>query len=82
MIFQGKAVIIGFVGSVIGYIVGRLAGMAWRETPGMPPVEMALIDQQLMFLVLIAAPLLTALASWLPAIIAAQQDPADVLREE
>ncbi|OGV62331.1 MAG: hypothetical protein A2283_10425, partial [Lentisphaerae bacterium RIFOXYA12_FULL_48_11] len=36
VIFQGKAVIIGFVGSVIGYIVGRLAGMAWRETPGMP----------------------------------------------
>jgi len=82
VIFLGKAVVVGFIGAAIGYFAGRLIGWTWRETPGAPPVEMALIDQQLMLLVLIAAPLLTALASWLPAMIAAQQDPADVLREE
>ncbi len=31
--------------------------------------------------VLVAAPLVAVLASWLPALIAAQQDPATVLRD-
>lgn len=82
VIFLGKAVIIGFAGAAIGYFAGRLAGITWREAPGSLPVEIPLIDQNLMLWILVAAPLLTALASWLPAMIASQQDPADVLREE
>jgi putative ABC transport system permease protein len=82
MIFLGKAIVIGVVGAGLGYLAGRLIGAAWREAPGAPPVPMALIDLRLLMLVMVAAPVLSALASWLPALLAAQQDPADVLREE
>jgi ABC-type lipoprotein release transport system permease subunit len=70
------------VGAALGYAAGRLIGAAWRETPGAPPIEIALVEPRLLVLMLAAAPVLAALASWLPAMIAAQQDPADVLREE
>jgi ABC-type lipoprotein release transport system permease subunit len=82
IIFLGKAVVVGLAGAGLGYFAGRFIGWVWREMPGKPPVEMALVDPKLLLVVLAAAPLLTALASWLPAMIAAQQDPADVLREE
>jgi len=82
LIFLGKAVVLGLVGAALGYVAGRLIGAAWRETPGAPPIEMALIEPRMLLTVLVAAPVLAALASWLPAMVAAQQDPADVLREE
>ncbi|MBM3858515.1 MAG: FtsX-like permease family protein [Verrucomicrobia bacterium] len=82
LIFLGKAAVIGLAGAALGYLAGRLIGMAWRDTPGAPPIEMALIEPGLLLLILAAAPVLAALASWLPAMMAAQQDPADVLREE
>jgi len=41
-----------------------------------------LFNPLVLILVLLAAPLLAGLASWAPAIIAASQDPAQVLREE
>jgi ABC-type lipoprotein release transport system permease subunit len=82
LIFLGKAVVIGFGGACLGYIVGRAVGAMWREAPGAPPIQIALVDPPLLLLVLVAAPLLAALASWLPAMSATQQDPAEVLREE
>lgn len=82
VIFLGKAVMVGFTGGIAGYFAGRVTGLAWRDAPGVSPIEIGLIDRPLMLLILVAAPLLTALASWLPSMIAAQQDPADVLREE
>jgi len=81
-IFLGKAVAMGLSGALLGYIGGRAMGALWRESPGGSPIQIAFIDLQLLVLVLIGAPLLAALASWLPAISAAQQDPAVVLREE
>jgi len=80
-IFLGKAVVVGLIGAVLGYFAGSLIGAAWRETPGALPIKVALIDPRLLLSLLVAAPLLAALASWLPAMLAAQQDPADVLRE-
>lgn len=81
-IFLGKAVVVGVAGAALGYVVGRAIGAAWRESPGGPPLTIAFLDARLLVLVLIAAPLLAALASWLPAMIATQQDPAEVLRAE
>jgi len=81
-IVLGKAGVIGLAGACVGYVAGRAIGSMWREAPGAPPIEMAFIDPRLLLLVLVAAPLLAALASWLPAISAAQQDPAVALREE
>lgn len=82
LIFLGKAVAIGFGGALLGYIIGRAVGAMWREAPGLPPIPVNFVDPKLLLLVLVAAPLLAALASWLPAMIATQQDPAVVLREE
>jgi len=82
LIFLGKAVVIGLGGAAAGYIVGRAIGALWRDAPGAPPIQIAFFDLRLLLLVLAAAPMLAALASWLPAMSATQQDPAVVLREE
>ena len=78
----GKAIVIGVAGACVGYLVGRVIGACWREASGTAPIEVGFIDPRLLVLVLVATPTLAALASWLPAISAAQQDPAEVLREE
>lgn len=80
-LFVGKALLLGLVGSVLGYVLGLglaqvLSGEATRLTftqAVRPTVFTAL---------LILTPILAAIASWLPATIAAAQDPAVVLREE
>jgi ABC-type lipoprotein release transport system permease subunit len=82
LIFLGKAVATGLTGACLGYVAGRVIGVLWREAPGAPPIHLAFVEPRLLLLVVAAAPLLAALASWLPAISAAQQDPAMVLREE
>ena len=82
LIFLGKAAATGLAGAGVGYVAGRVIGLMWREGAGAPPIHLALVDPRLLAVVLCAAPLLAALASWLPAITAAQQDPAVVLREE
>ena len=81
-VILGKAVVIGLAGGCVGYLVGRVIGAWWREAPGTAPTEIALVDPRVLGLVLVATPALAALASWLPAISAAQQDPAVVLRDE
>ncbi len=82
VIFLSKALVMGLVGACLGYVAGREIGILWREAPGAAPIHLAYFDPRLVVLVLVAAPLLAALASWLPAMSAAQQDPAVVLREE
>ncbi len=82
LVFLSKAMAIGFTGACLGYLGGRVVGALWREAGGAPPVQIAFVDLRLLVLVLVAAPLVAALASWLPAATAAQQDPAVVLREE
>lgn len=82
LIFIGKALVIGLTGAFLGCLVGRLIGAMWCEAAGARPIEMPLMEPRLLLLVLVTAPLLAALASWLPAIWAAQQDPAVVLRDE
>jgi putative ABC transport system permease protein len=81
-IILGKAGVIGLVGACVGYAAGRTIGLMWLEGPGAPPIEIAFVEPRLLLLVLTASPLLAMLASWLPAISAAQQDPAVALREE
>ena len=43
---------------------------------------MGLPNPGLLLLALFAAPMLTVISGWIPAIIAAQQDPVTVLREK
>ena len=79
ILFLSKAVLIGLVGALAGYFAGRVVGFLWSEAPAQ--ATMTLLDVELLAAVLVAAPLLSAVASWLPALRAAQQDPAVILRE-
>lgn len=80
-LFISKAILIGFLGALAGYLAGGLVGAAWSDVPAQAQASMKLFDPQLLLAVLVAAPALSALASWLPALLAAQQDPAVILRE-
>lgn len=76
-LFLLKALVMGFAGAFIGYFAGVIAGgllagwFTWR-----------VFNLPLLLAVLFFAPSLALLAAYLPATMAARQDPADVLREE
>jgi len=88
-IFLGRAVMVGLIGAVVGYAVGFALAALWdgREagegllTSG-PAGAAALFGPGLLAGVLLLAPILSAAASLVPALLAAQEDPAMILREE
>jgi hypothetical protein len=77
MIFLGKALLIGIVGAAVGYAIGFGLGTTW----GGEPVAVLFAPSD-MLLAVVLAPLLASLGSWLPAMLAARQDPAVVLQGE
>jgi hypothetical protein len=88
-IFLGRAVVVGLAGAVPGYAVGFVLAVVWDARQagqgalaGGPAGLAALFGPGLLAGVLVLAPLLAAAASLVPALLAAQQDPADILREE
>ena len=76
-LFLLKAIIIGLTGAFTGYVAGVAIGSILG---GQFTLEIFSIN--LLLLVLVFAPILALLAAYIPATIAARQDPADVLREE
>ena len=70
-IFLSRAFLTGIAGALAGGLAGLLAGTVWGETSGL----ILPFDPALWLGVLLGAPLLAALASWLPALWAARQDP-------
>lgn len=83
-IFMLKASLAGLSGAVSGYAAGFLAGLAWSIADDIPmsaAVIRSLFDVRLLVFVLLLAPIQACISSWLPALIAAQQDPATILRE-
>ena len=84
-VFLGKALLVGSAGAILGYAAGFATGTAWGAREGVPMSAESvtgLFQPVLLVLVLVLAPLQACLASWIPAMLAAQQDPAVVLREE
>ncbi len=77
-IFLAKALLAGLAGAVVGYGIGFAAASAWPEAPAVA----RLFDPVVLAIVLLLAPLLSAAAGWVPAVLAARQDPAIVLQEE
>jgi putative ABC transport system permease protein len=80
-LFLGKAVLVGLIGAAVGFLFGT-----WMaQFLGQSTLEVAsgYFDPRIDILVyaLIGAPLLSALASYLPTLFALIQDPAVVLRE-
>lgn len=73
----GKAVILGLIGAVLGYAVGFAFTAAWN---GGTYDQTQLFNQWLLAIALVLAPLLSAVASWIPALTAARTDPAVILQ--
>ena len=77
LLFLGKAACIGIVGALVGYIVGY--GIAANYAKGI----MIMLFSKIEFVsVLVITPVIVAGASLAPALIAAQQDPAEILQKE
>ncbi len=77
-VFLVKAVVMGLAGACAGYVAGFLTALAWGQSP---PARQ-IFNPVLPVAVLLLAPVLSCLASWVPAMLAARQDPAVVLAEE
>jgi ABC-type antimicrobial peptide transport system permease subunit len=82
LIFLGKAVLLGLFGGVLGYAAGFAMGLAAGESGSGIGAAWRLFHPGLFFMVVLTAPLLAGLASWVPALVAARIDPAEILREE
>jgi len=81
IVFLGKAALLGLLGAVIGGAIAVPVAAALMKTPGGVVAGFAIVGWQAMVEILVLTPLLAMLASWIPAMLAARQDPADVLRE-
>jgi len=78
----GRALLIGLLGAALGFLIGGY--MATSYGPQFFPVTANAIKLQPIMLgyALLAAPLLAMLASFIPAALAVNQDPAVTLRQE
>jgi putative ABC transport system permease protein len=77
-IFLGKALILGLIGGIAGYLLGTLAGMILG--PQIAGVKVLPVPLLLVWAVVIAVGI-SVVASYLPARRAAQLDPALILQE-
>ena len=80
-VFLSRALVVGLVGAAIGYVGGFVIGAAAGETGIGMESAAAMFAPDVLIIVMLAAPLLAMLAGWAPAILAARQDPALILRE-
>ncbi len=82
MLFLGKAVIIGLLGAVVGFLVGT--ALALNFGPDIFKITAKAIKPEFVLLgwALIAAPVFAAVCSFIPVTIAVTHDPADTLRVE
>jgi len=76
-LFLLKAIIIGFAGAFVGYFAGLVFGSILEEQ-----FTLKVFNINIFLLALVFAPVLAVMSAFVPASIAAQQDPAEVLREE
>ena len=80
-LFLARSVLVGLAGGVLGYLAGLGAAAMTGERSAGDPAS-AVFQPLVLLAVLVAAPALAALASCVPALAAAWQDPAVVLQEE
>ncbi len=81
-LFLGKAVLLGLLGAAVGFALGSaLAQGLGTWVLKVPPGQFAL-HYGVLAMALLGAPLLSAMASYLPTLSALMQDPAVVLRDQ
>ena len=76
-LFLTKALLMGCAGGLAGYVLGTSIGLARQGE-----IRVSFLDPQLFLLTSCTAVVLSLAASWAPVYYAAQQEPAEVLREE
>jgi predicted lysophospholipase L1 biosynthesis ABC-type transport system permease subunit len=80
-IFLSKALVIGILGALAGLPLGHLVAASTAKSLAGSQGELLSASSGLFLLVLVATPLVTLLASWVPTLFAVQQDPSETLRE-
>ena len=82
-LFLTKSALLGLLGGLCGYFIGLSVGGIWSgESATDEAIEVVLFQPGLLTAAVLITPMLVIAASWLPAVLAATQDPAVVLREE
>jgi ABC-type lipoprotein release transport system permease subunit len=76
-LFVARSALVGLLGAALGYGIGVLAATAWAGSR----TDHSLLVPEMLVGLLLVGPLLAVLAGWLPAMLAANEDPAVVLRE-
>ncbi|MHC5068729.1 MAG: ABC transporter permease, partial [Planctomycetota bacterium] len=84
VLLLSKATLIGLVGAALGYGIGFGGALVFGAATASEavPVDASLFNPASLVVALLLAPFLAALASWLPALAAAGQDPAAILQKE
>lgn len=82
-VFLIRALAVGLAGAAVGFAVGWAVAAVWdaRESGADAAGAAALFNGGLLAATLVAAPILSALAAFVPAALATRQDPAAVLRD-
>ena len=81
-LFIGRAVIIGTISAILGYFIGTLLALKFGPTVFMITAESIKPIYSILFWSIIAAPVFSAIATFIPTIYAVLQDPAITLRED
>ena len=80
--FLGRAIFAGLSGAVIGGLIFALAFPLFRERSFHGFALSELVGTNTWLLAIVLAPVLAAIAAWLPSLWAAQKDPATILRHD
>ena len=81
-IFLGKAIMIGLVGAVVGFAVGTALALHYGPEIFKITAKALQTKWSLGLWALMATPLFAACSSFIPAMLAVTQDPAETLRDE
>ena len=80
--FLLKALFVGLIGAIIGYLIGFGLAVRLDEQSANGLIVESLFDFRMMVFAILLAPIITIIASWVPAVFASNQDPATVLSME
>jgi ABC-type lipoprotein release transport system permease subunit len=85
LMFITRHILFGVLGGALGFVAGVLAAVyfsAAQENMQMRMIDMNLPWAGLFLMSVGGAAILAVIAGWIPTMVAAQQDPADVLRND
>jgi putative ABC transport system permease protein len=81
-IFLGKSVLMGLIAGLIGCLIGLLVGYVWSGSALPGELQGELVSLWVLVVGFLLAPLLALAAGLPPSILAAGQDPADIIGRE